>query len=87
MVQKVHGNFGAQAAHVAHVLLAADGVNHRASGQEQQSLEERVRHQVEDPGGECRHAAGHEHVAELRDRRVGENFLDIGLRDADGRGK
>ena len=91
-VRDAHGperprNVRAQAAHLAHVLLAADRVNHRAGRQEQQALEERVRHQVEDAGGECAHAAGHEHVAELRDRGVGEHLLDVGLRDADGRGE
>ncbi len=42
-------------------------------------------HQVKNSGGECRHSARHKHVTELRNRRVGENFLDIGLANADGR--
>ena len=80
-------NLGAQAAHLPHVLFARDGVDHRASGQEQQSFEEGVRHQVKDAGGERSHTAGHEHVSKLRNRRVGEDFLDISLRDPDGGGE
>ncbi len=80
------GNLLAQAAHVAHVLLAAHGVDHAARGEEEQALEEGVGHQVEDSGGVGAHAAAEEHVAELRDGGVGENFLDVGLHQADGGG-
>ena len=38
--------------------------------EEQQRLEERVRHQVEDRAGVGRNAERHGHVAELRQRRV-----------------
>ena len=65
----------AQAAHLAHVLLAAHAVNHRAGGEEEQRLEERVRHQVEDGGRVGRDAAAQEHVAELRDGGVGSTRL------------
>ena len=60
-------------------------VNHAARAQEEQRLEERVRHQVEDAGRKSAHADAQEHVSELRNRGVGENFLDIVLRQADGR--
>src|SRR5215469_2021637 len=56
-----------QPTHLAHVLLAADGVNHRARREKQESLEERVRHQVEDSGRVRCHTACHEHVTQLRD--------------------
>ncbi len=36
----------AQSAHVAHVLLAVDGVDDRARAQEQERLEEGVREEV-----------------------------------------
>ena len=84
---KCHGDERFEAAHLAHVLLAADRVNHGACAQKQQALEERMRHQVEDARRKRPHAAGHEHVAKLRDGRVRENFLDVSLRNADGRSK
>ena len=76
-----------QAAHLAHVLLAAERVNHRARAEEEQRLEERVRHQVEHAGAVRADAAGQQHVAELRDGRVGEHALDVVLHHADGRGE
>ena len=44
----------AEAAHFAHVLLAAHGVNHAAGREEEKRLEERVRHQVEDARAKTR---------------------------------
>ena len=80
-------NFAAQPAHLAQILLAAQRVNHAAGAQEQQRLEERVRHHVEDSGGKRSRAEAKEHVAQLRNRRVGEDFLDIVLRQTDGGGE
>ena len=51
MVQKVIGIYLAQSAHVAHVLFTAERVDHGAGAEEEQRLEEGVRHQVEDAGG------------------------------------
>ena len=79
------GNFFRERAHFAHVLLAGDCVNHAAGCQEEQAFEECVRHQMENSGGEGAHAAGQEHVAELRYRGVGQNFLDVVLHHAHGR--
>ncbi len=45
-------DFFRQRAHVAHVLLAAHGVNHRSSTEEEQSFEEGVGEDVEDAGSE-----------------------------------
>ena len=87
MVQKVDRNLLAQAAHVAHVLLAGEGVDHAAGAEEEQRLEEGMRHQVVDAGGERAAADADEHVAELRNRGVGEDLLDIVLRQADGGGE
>jgi len=77
----------AQTAHAAHVLLAAHGVNHAACCKEEKRLEERMGHQVENARGECANAAREKHVAQLADRRVRENFLNIRLHQADGRRK
>ena len=80
-------NFLAQTAHLAHVLFAAHRVNHAACRKKQQSLEERMRHQMEYTGAESSHTAGQEHVAELRHRRVRQNFFDISLYQANCRGE
>ena len=81
------GDALAQAAHVAHVLLAAERVDDGAGGEEEQRLEEGVGDQVEDAGGVGADAAGEEHVAELRDGGVGEDALDVVLHHADGGGE
>ena len=57
-----------QAAHLAHVLLAAAAVNHRPGAEEETCFEEGVRHEVEDRCGERADAGAEKHVAELRDR-------------------
>ena len=44
-------------------------------------------HQVKNAHGERAHAAGHEHVTELRDRRIGEYAFDVGLQNAHSRGE
>ena len=46
----------AEAAHLAHVLLAIHRVNHGSRGEKEQALEKRVRHQVEDARGVGAHA-------------------------------
>jgi hypothetical protein len=50
--------------------------------EEQQRLEEGVGDHVEDGGHVGPGADGEEHVAELRDRRVGEHLLDVVLGQA-----
>ena len=81
------GNAMAQVAHVAHVLLAAHGVDHRTCAQKEQRFEKRMREDVEDAGGECSHAEREKHVAELRDGRVRQHALDVVLHQADRRGE
>src|SRR5580704_919615 len=61
-------DFFAQTAHLAHVLLAAHGVNDAASSKEEKRFEEGVSHQMEDPRRKRAYAAGQEHVAQLADR-------------------
>ncbi len=76
-----------KAAHLAHVLLAADSMDHRARREKQQPFEKRMSHQVKDPGRIRGHATSHEHVAELRNSGVGKNFLDVSLANANRGGK
>ena len=74
-----------EAAHPAHVLLLVDRVDDRAGVEEQQALEKAVGHEVEDrrrPGADPERG---EHVAELAQRRIREDALDVGLRQRDRR--
>ncbi len=81
------GNFLGQAAHLAQVLFAGKSVDHAAGSEEEKGLEEGVGHHVEDSCGEGSRAEADEHVAELRDGRVGEDLLYIVLDQADGGGE
>jgi len=47
----------AQVAHVAHVLLAAHGVDHGTCTKEEQRFEKRMREDVEYASRECSHAS------------------------------
>ena len=55
------------------------------AAEEEEALEERMGHQVEDARRKCTRADAHEHVAELAHGRVGEHPLDIVLGAADCR--
>ena len=66
-----------QAAHPAHVLLVMERDDHRAGGEEERRLEERVGVEVEDRRRIGRGAERDRHVAELRQRRVGDHALDV----------
>ena len=87
MVQWVIGNSPVQVAHVAHVLLAAHGVDDGTRTEEQQRLEEGVGEDVEHASGERAHAQSEKHVAQLRDRGVGQHALDVVLHQSDGGGE
>jgi hypothetical protein len=58
-------------------------VDHDPRRQEEQRLEEGVRHEVEHPGRVCAQAGGHEHVADLAHRRVRDHALDVRLHERD----
>ena len=60
-------------------MLLAEALDDDAGGEEQQRLEEGVRHEVEDGGRPGANPEREEHVADLADRRVGEDALQIGL--------
>ena len=53
-----------------------------ASAQEQQSLEKRVRHQMEHGHRIGRSAQCHRHVTQLRQRGISDHALDVVLDDA-----
>ena len=77
-VQKVFGMY-LRSPPMSDMLLECTGVDHRPGAEEQQRLEEGVGEQVEQPGGVGAGAHGGDHVAELRQRRVGEHLLDVVL--------
>ena len=59
-------------------------MHHDAGAEEQQRLEERVRHEVEHARHRREHADADEHEAELADGRIGEDLLQIELPQRDG---
>ena len=69
----------AQAAHLAHVLLVVQRVDDQARCEEELRLEERMREEVRDAARVRADADAHDHVADLRHRRVRENALDVPL--------
>ena len=71
-----------QAAHVADVLVVVHADDDRACTEEQQGLEEGVRHQVKDRDGIGRDPQRHRHVTQLRQGRVSHDALDVVLDDA-----
>ena len=74
----------AQRAHPFEVLFVLQPVDHRAGAQEEQALEEGVRHHEEDGGDVGARADRQDHVADLRDGREGQDLLDVLLRAGDG---
>src|SRR5580704_5881578 len=82
---KSQRHVGAKTTHAANVLLFVAAVYHRARAEKKQRLEERMRDQVEHADSDAADTEAGHHVAELRNRGVGENALDIVLRDRDER--
>jgi hypothetical protein len=74
-------------AHAPHVLLADERVDDETGGEEEERLEERVRHQVEHPVRVRSHADAEEHVADLRHRGVRDHPLDVRLDERDQPGE
>ena len=77
----------AKAAHLPQVLLVMAAEDHAAGREEQERLEERMSQQVQQPRRPAADAEGQHHVAELTDRRIRQDSLDVGLHDGDGRGQ
>ena len=80
-------NLPREPAHPAEILFPPERVDHGARSEKQTCLEEGVRQDVEHPGDERADPAREKHVTELRDRRVGEDLLDVVLGEADRRGE
>ena len=76
----------AEPAHLEQVLRS-DGVDHRARGEEEERLEERVGEEVEHPHHRESGSDGEDHVAELGDRRVGDDPFDVGVHQGHRRGE
>ena len=72
-----------QPAHAPHVLLLVHGVDDAAGAEEEQALEEGVRHDVEQARGKRTDPAAEEHVAQLADRGIRQHPLDVGLHQGD----
>ena len=77
----------AQAAHLPDVLLVVQRVDDRAGAKEEQRLEKRVREQMKHGRAGRRQADRHDHVAQLRERGVGEDALDVVLLRGHQRGE
>src|SRR6266436_1343795 len=76
-----------QSTHLTHVLLAAKCVNDRTRAQEQQGFEVSVGRQVKNTPAIVMHTFTHKHVAKLADRRIGQDALNVKLKDGDGGGE
>ena len=74
-----------QPAHLAHVLLVVQADDHRPRSEEQRRLEESMSEQVEHRRRVGRSAERHGHIAELRERGVGYDALDVVDDDRDER--
>src|SRR5258708_37909823 len=78
------GNTVAKVSHVAHVLLAAHGVNDGAGAQEEQRFEEGMSKDVEDAGREGSNAKREKHVSKLRDAEVCEDAITLVWEERNG---
>ena len=74
-----HRQFFAQRAHFPDVLLVMHGEDDRSRAEEEQRLEKRVRGQMIHRRRRPAQAHGHDHVTQLRERRIGEDALDVVL--------
>ena len=80
------GGLSSQPSHLSHIQFSAQGVHHAPRPKEEKSFEEGMGHEVEDPCAESPHAHTQEHISQLADGRIGQDFLDIVLAESDGGG-
>src|SRR5437764_15172485 len=73
-------------AHFPDVLLVMEHDDDRAGAEKKKRFKKRVREEMEHRRFAGREAHGHDHVAELREGRVGEDALDVVLLRRDERG-
>ena len=74
-----------QTGHLAQIQLPGKAVHHGPGREEQHGLEEGVGEDVVRCAEGCQHTQPEEHVPQLRNRRIGEDALDVVLRHADRR--
>ena len=75
------GQLAAEPAHLEDVVLVGERLDDHAGAEEEQGLEEGVRHEVEHARLPAGHAERQEHVADLADGRVGERALEVVLHE------
>src|SRR5947207_11021825 len=78
-----HGHPSLESAHLAHVLFVMHGMDHAPRAEEQASFKKRVGHQMKNRRGVAPDTDADEHVAELADGGIGENFFYVVLRQRD----
>ena len=74
-----------QPPHTPHILFVMQGDDHGPATEKQEGLEGTVGQEMIHAGGIGAETAGHDHVAELANCRVGDDTFDIGLCQGDGR--
>ena len=82
---KRKGHLPIEAPHLAHVLLVMQRVDDEARAQKELRFKERVREEMQHARLIRSDADAHDHIADLRHRRIGEDAFDIPLGHAENR--
>ena len=77
--QECDGHFFLKSAHLPDVLFVMAGIDDGTGAEEQERLEPGVREEVEHSSFRIKQADGHDHVSELGESGVGEDFFNIVL--------
>src|SRR5512143_934372 len=70
-----------QAAHLEHIVLVVLSQDHDTCTQEKESFEKSMSREMEDGSRPSANAESEEHVADLADRRIGQDALDVPLHE------